>query len=389
MVRSSHLGWLREHPRAADGVLAGFLAVVGIVVHLVFREEGVADPSVAGVLLSAGATLPLAWRRQAPASVLLVIAVCQLAMEAMEAEGPGWTGVLIAAYSLGAYRSGPRLWRTATVLLVAITAFVLLGVAQDVAPWQAAVSTPITFAAAIVFGDNMRRRRERNAELIERAERAERERAMLAQRHVQDERTRIARELHDVVAHSVSLMVIQTAAARRQMLADPATADTVLASVEDTGREAMQEMRRLLGVLRDDGSQAALAPQPTLAAVQGLAQQASDLPVEVRTEGDLQHVPAGVELSVYRIVQEALTNVRRHAGPVHHVEVSLSRLPQSLVVEVADDGRGAASTSAHDDDGFGLLGMRERVAAYDGELVAGPRGGGGWRVRATFPLERP
>lgn len=371
-------------------MLAGFIAVISVVFHLTFRDADIAEPSLLGVLLSLGATVPVAWRRQAPVIVLLATTVCQLAIEAMDAAGPGWTGVLIAAYTLGAYRSGVHLWRTGSALLVAVTAFVVVGVAQGVAPWQALVSTPIVFAGAIVFGDNMRRRRERNAELVERAEHAERDRRILAQRHVQDERTRIARELHDVVAHSVSLMVIQTAAARRQMLADPATADSVLASVEDTGRVAMQEMRRLLGVLRDDGSHAELAPQPTLAAVQNLAQAATDLPVEVRTAGDLQHVPAGVELSVYRIVQEALTNVRRHAGPVHHVEVSLARLAHSLVVEVADDGRGAAASHAHGDtdaDGFGLLGMRERVAAYDGDLVAGPRSGGGWRVRATFPLE--
>lgn len=390
MVRSSHIRWLREHPRAADGLLAGFITLISVVFHLTYHDETVVEPSLTGVLFTIGATAPVAWRRQATVSVLLVVSVCQAAIEAMESAGPGWTGVLIGAYSLGAYRSGPRLWRVGGALLVAVTAFVVVGVVEGVAPWQALISTPVMFVAAIVLGDNMRRRRERNAELIERAERAERERAMVAQRHVQDERTRIARELHDVVAHSVSLMVIQTAAARRQMLTDPVTADGVLASVEDTGRVAMQEMRRLLGVLRDDGSHAELAPQPTLAAVQNLAEAAADLPVQVHTAGDLQHVPAGVELSVYRIVQEALTNVRRHAGPVRHVDVSLSRLPDSLVVEVADDGRGAASASAHGDDvdGFGLLGMRERVAAYDGELVAGPRSGGGWRVRATFPLER-
>ena len=237
---------------------------------------------------------------------------------------------------------------------------------------MALVSTPIMFAAAIVLGDNMRRRRERSAELVERAERAERERHLVAHQHVQEERTRIARELHDVVAHSVSLMVIQTAAARRQLLADPQGVDASLAAIEETGRTAMQEMRRILGVLRDVSGDAPLSPQPGLSAIEGLTASASDLPV-------------GVELSAFRIVQEALTNVRRHAGPVQHVDVSMVRLENSLTVEVTDDGRGAAA-SDNGEPGFGLMGMRERVAAYEGQLYAGPRPGGGWRVRAIFPV---
>ncbi|MDP2291070.1 MAG: histidine kinase [Actinomycetota bacterium] len=382
--------WLRERPQTADWLLAGVLAVSGVVFHLTFREPDLAAPSVHGVLLTLGATVPIGWRRRAPAAVLVVVSVCQLAIEASNAAGPGWMGVMIAAYTLGAHRSGNVLFRVSGALLVAVTAFVLLGVAHGDAPWQAIVTTPIVIGAAIVVGDNMRRRRERAAELVERAERAERERELLAHQHVQDERTRIARELHDVVAHSVSLMVIQAAAARRQLTLDPAVADAALATVEDTGRAAMQEMRRILGVLRDSGHDAVpTAPQPGLASIDGLAGAADDLPVSVRTEGDLHHLPAGVELSAYRIVQEALTNVRRHAGPVHHVDVSMVRSGATLVVEVADDGRGAAAGRAQGGppgDGFGLLGMRERVAAYDGELVAGPRPGGGWRVRATFPV---
>jgi signal transduction histidine kinase len=269
-----------------------------------------------------------------------------------------------------------------------VVVFVATGVVTGDAPWQALVSTPIFLAASIVVGDNVRRRRERSAELVERAERAERERLLVAHQHVHEERTRIARELHDVVAHSVSLMVIQTAAARRS-LHDTATADAVLLTVEETGRAAMQEMRRILGVLRDDAGEVQRAPQPGLAAVGALATAAADLPVSVRTEGDLARLPTGVELSAYRVVQEALTNVRRHAGPVSRVDVALVRRDASLVIEVTDDGRGAAAQHDALGAGYGLVGMRERVAAYDGELSAGPRSGGGWRVRATFPVEAP
>jgi len=385
MVRVNPAAWLRARPRTADWILAGTLMVVSVVFHLTLREVGYSKPSVLGVLLTIGATLPIGWRRQSPEVVLVAVSVAQAAMEGINAGGPGWMGVLIAAYTLGAYRSGRVLFRLSSGLLLAVFAFVVIGVHRGDAPWQALLSVPITFGGAVVLGDNMRRRRERSAELVERAERAERERMLLAHQHVQEERTRIARELHDVVAHSVSLMVIQTAAARRQMSSDPAGVDASLASVEATGRTAMQEMRRILGVLRDAGSEAQLAPQPGLAALEGLAASAPDLPVLVHADGDLGHLPAGIELSAFRIVQEALTNVRRHAGTVQHVDVSVVRTDGELTVEVCDDGRGAAARDATE-PGFGLVGMRERVAAYDGELAAGPRPGGGWRVRATFPV---
>lgn len=154
--------------------------------------------------------------------------------------------------------------------------------------------------------------------------------------------------------------------------------------MEATGRDAMAEMRRILGVLRDDGGEVALAPQPSLAALTGLVEASTDLPVEVHLDGDLESLPPGVEVSAFRIVQEALTNVRRHAGPVRRVDVSVRRDDGALTVEVADDGRGASADATP--AGFGLVGMKERVAAYKGELHAGPRSGGGWRVRATFPV---
>ena len=389
MARPNPAAWLRARPRTADWILAVVVTVMSVIFHLTLRDSSYSAPSVGGALLAIGATLPIGWRRQAPAVVLFAVSIAQAGMEAMNAGGPGWIGVLIAEYSLGAYRSGKLLLRVGAGLLVAVFIFVVIGVHRGDAPWQAALSVPITFTAAIVLGDNMRRRRERAAELVERAERAERERMLLAHQHVQAERTRIARELHDVVAHSVSLMVIQTAAARRQLVVDPAGVDAALASVEDTGRTAMHEMRRILGVLRDTGGTVAgtvqLAPQPGLAALAGLPDTAPDLPVSVRSEGDLTHLPAGVELSAFRIVQEALTNVRRHAGSVQHVDVSVVRNDGELTVEVSDDGRDAAATDATE-PGFGLIGMRERVAAYDGHLAAGPRPGGGWRVRATFPV---
>ncbi|MCE9622552.1 MAG: sensor histidine kinase [Actinomycetia bacterium] len=379
--------WLRDHPAYADGLFAAALGTISVIFHLTMRGyDGVADPSVQGAFLAVAATVPIAWRRSHPAAVLLVVTISQMLMEAFSMAGPGWTGVLIAAYSLGAHRSGPTLWRLSGIVCLLITAFIVVGVVHGEAAWQALVSTPIVAGSAIVLGDNMRRRRERAAELVERAERAERERELLAHQHVQDERSRIARELHDVVAHSVSLMVIQTAAARRRLAIDPAEADAVLTTVEDVGRTAMNELRRILGVLRDESGEQVLVPQPGLAALDDLAATARDLPVVLTCDGQLDDVPAGIELSAYRIVQEALTNVRRHAGVVKRVDVSVVRMNGSLSVEVSDDGRGAAAHLVASETGFGLLGMRERVAAYDGALVAGPRSGGGWRVMATFPV---
>lgn len=376
--------WLRAHPFGADALLAVLISVISLTFHLTEHAAEYHDPSAWGVVLTLGATVPIAWRRRRPIAVLAVVLAFQMVAEAFNYVGSGWSGVIVAVYTVGTLFGGATLWRVAALALPTTIAFVVWGVVRGDAPWQAIISAPVMFVGAMVVGDNMRRRREHVAELAERAERAERERELLAHQHVRDERTRIARELHDVVAHSVSLMVIQTAAARRQLSVDPDRADAALATVEDTGRTAMNEMRRILGVLRDEDGLRQLAPQPSLIDLDDLVATAADLPVTVHSSGQLGDLPPGVEVSAYRIVQEALTNVRRHAGPVRQVDVNVARASGHLVVEVSDDGRGASVTPSP--NGFGLVGMRERVAAYDGELVAGPRSGGGWRVRATFPL---
>jgi signal transduction histidine kinase len=376
--------WLRDHPRVTDTIFGALIMAISLASQLTEHGSTLHRPSVWGVALTLGATAPIIWRRMAPVPVLLVVLVFQAAEEAWHYAGAGWSGVLIALYTVGTQRSGTVLRRVATVLLPIVMAFISWGVVRGDAPWQAIISTPVMFFGALILGDNMRRRRERVDELAERADRAERERELLAHQHVQEERTRIARELHDVVAHSVSLMVIQAAAARRQLAVDPVRAEDALATVEATGRTAMDEMRRILGVLRHGDAEPSLAPQPALADLASLAASAADLPLRLSADGDLHDLPPGVELSAYRVVQESLTNVRRHAGPVQKVEVSVQRHDAQLVVEVDDDGRGASV--APNQTGFGILGMRERVHAYGGELAAGPRNGGGWRVRAVFPV---
>ncbi len=383
--------WLRSHPRVADALLAGLVTAVALGAHLFIDSTGeteVSDPTWWSPLLVLASTVPLAWRRRWPVAVLVAVSVPECILQASEMVGAGFLNILIATYSLGAYVAGRRLVVSGALTFACLLGFVAVGVAVDGVDAATLVSTTVLYAGAILLGDNMRRRRERADELVERAERAERERELLAVQQVQQERTRIAREMHDVVAHSLSVMIIQAGAARRQVRAHPDQAVGALENIESTGREAMSEMRRILGVLRSDAARDGddavdLAPQPSLAALGDLVAASSDLPIELHTDGDLDGVPAAVELSAYRVVQEALTNVRRHAGRVDHVAVAVQRADGRLTVTVEDDGRGA-SALAHD-PGFGIIGMRERVGMFGGTLEAGPRSGGGWRVRAVFP----
>jgi signal transduction histidine kinase len=384
--------WVRAHPCGADRILAAGLAVLSVLVHL-FGDAGhdgtVVEPSLRGVVLCVAGTVPLAWRRRWPVVVLVLVAMPQFALAAMGADGPGWLGVLIACYSVGAHGSGENTQWTGFVFSVVATIFVFAGIVAGDAPPGALISTLVVFPATIIFGDGMRRRRERLAELAEQSERAARERELIARQQLQDERARIARELHDVVAHSVSVMVIQAGAARRQLSTNPAHATQALEAIESTGRAAMDEMRRILGVLRQDVGAEERAPAPSLGLLGELVHADPGLPVTLHVDADLTDVPSGVELHAYRVVQEALTNVRRHAGPVRVVSVTVTRRDGMLEVEVADDGRGAATLSGRGADatlGHGLVGMRERVTAAGGRLTAGPRQGGGWRVHALFPV---
>ncbi|MBD0328689.1 MAG: sensor histidine kinase [Thermoleophilia bacterium] len=234
--------------------------------------------------------------------------------------------------------------------------------------------------ASWALGRAVGERGRRADELELRAERLQR-------RHesaVAEERARIARELHDVIAHSVSVMTVQAGAARVLLDETPERAREPLLAVEETGRQALAEMRRLLGILRGDEEPAALVPQPGVAELGSLVEHVrrAGLPVQLVVAGEAQPLPPGVDLAAYRVVQEALTNALKHAGPAR-AEVALRYLPGALEVVVTNDGRVAANGRA----GHGLVGMRERVALYGGELEAGPRGENGYAVRATLPLD--
>jgi signal transduction histidine kinase len=246
--------------------------------------------------------------------------------------------------------------------------------------------TTVIFVLVWGVGVMLGSRTEQTRQAQARAEAAERERVLAVERAAADERARIARELHDIVAHSLSVMVVQAGGVRRLLGAGMSREHDALLAVEETGRQALTEMRRLLGVLREtDGAAAELAPQPGLSSLEALAQQVRDagLPVTVRVEGKRAELPPGIELSAYRIVQEGLTNAIKHANCAH-AEVLVRFGKRDLELEVSDDGASAVEVETN---GFGLAGMRERVTLYGGTFEAGPRDGGGFRVRATLPVE--
>jgi signal transduction histidine kinase len=246
------------------------------------------------------------------------------------------------------------------------------------------IATSVIFGILWTIAFALSRKFQEADEAKERAAQAEREREERARAAVTEERARIARELHDVVGHSVSVMTVQASAVRRLLRPEQKREREALLVVEQTGREALAEMRRMVGVLRRPEEAPALAPQPSLQHLDRLVEQAreSGLPVELRIEGDPLPLPAGVDLTAYRLVQEGLTNALKHAR-AERADVLVRYGGGDIEVIVSDDGRGAGSG---DGGGHGLVGMRERVAVYGGELEAGPRPEGGYRLRARLPV---
>jgi signal transduction histidine kinase len=250
---------------------------------------------------------------------------------------------------------------------------------------SAFIATCIVFGLIWTVAFALGRKFQEADEARERAARAEREREQRARSAVTEERARIARELHDVVGHSVSVMTVQASAVRRLLRPEQEREREALLIVERTGREALAEMRRMVGVLRRPEEAPALAPQPSLEHLGKLVDQAREagLPVELRVEGEPLPLPAGVDLTAYRLVQEGLTNALKHAR-AERAQVLVRYGDGGIEVTVSDDGRGAGSGDGG--GGHGLVGMRERVAVYGGELEAGPRPEGGYRLRARLPL---
>jgi signal transduction histidine kinase len=358
-------------PRLLDAALA--LALTGWALS---QPRTLADPKQALVLLAM--TLAIAWRRRAPLAVLAVeVAGVVLAPRAPAA--PEVIAVLIAVYSAALY-SDRRVLVVALALVVATVASAVGGqlvVTGRLLPFL--LLTPVWLA-----GSAMRRRElraEASAALADRLER-EREAALRA------ERARIARELHDLVTHSVSVMVLQTGAARQIMSKDEHRSQALLESVEASGRSALDELRRLLGLLSDENGRAPLAPQPGVTEIAELIEQVrqAGLEVEMCVEGAPRIVSAGVGVAAYRIVQEALTNVLKHAGAAP-TRVVIRWADAAIEIEILDQGPPHQLAPPHPTAGRGLAGMRQRAAMYGGKLDAGPAPDHGYIVRARIPLE--
>jgi signal transduction histidine kinase len=332
------------------------------------------------------ATGMLALRRRTP---LLTAGVVALAVGAPELAHPltitlwgDFVPMLVAMYSVARHRELRRAAVGALALvaatIVAMIRVPVIGTASNI-PFSF-----VPFVAAFVAGMVLRRREHAHAAATERALRLESERDERVRVAVAEERERIARELHDIVAHSVSVMVVQAGAAEDLLDRAPDRARQPLRAVQDTGQQAIGELRRMLGLLRGGGP-LTLRPQPGTADLPALVDQVGDagLPVALEVTGTPQPLPAGVELAVHRIVQEALTNVLKHAGPAR-AWVTLAYGDGAVEVCVRDDGRGRAPGRTR---GHGLIGMRERVAVYGGSLAVGDQAGGGFAVRATIPVE--
>jgi signal transduction histidine kinase len=342
--------------------------------------SGSDSPSLWAVALTLVATLPIALRRRFPLLVFVVTLTAALVMD-VRYDSFQFAGALVALYTVAAYvgRPGSIGVGVGTALALPITRF-----DDDPTGLPEIVSTYVIFAVAWVLGDRIGARRTYLRELEERTVQHEREREEHARRAAAEEQTRIARELHDIITHNVSVMTVQAAAARDVFDTQPSRAREALGSIESTGREALTELRRLLGRVRtDDGS---LTPLPGLARLEDLMKQVqtAGLKVELNVEGEPHELPAAVDLSAYRIIQEALTNTLKHAQ-ASSATVLVRYAGDAVELKVIDDGRGPAANGG--ERGHGIIGMRERAALFGGQLRAGPAPGRGFSVYARIPLE--
>jgi signal transduction histidine kinase len=376
------------NPLAVDGPLAAVFFALGL--FTVYNQELVKDmrePSGLAVLTVLVVTAPVAVRRRWPLAALLVSCAGILVHIAADwPEGSCPMTVLLLTYTAGSLETPRR----AAIGIGAIYATLLFVAISDPAlDTIGLIGNLAIFTVAWSIGITLRARRETTEERVRAAdERANVERQSAA-RALAEERLRIAQELHDVVAHSMSVIAVQAGVGAHVLDDHPDQARAALEAISSTSRGTLTEMRRLLGVLRDADGERSHAPAPGLGDVPGLVEdvRAAGVPVTLTVTGSPDGVSAnaGVELSAYRVVQEALTNVIKHAGAPSRVEVSVRHLIGSLAIEVVDDGRGAAAVNGSVDSGHGLLGMRERVELWGGQLAAGPVAGGGYRVSALLP----
>lgn len=389
--------WSRSHPTVVDGLVAMVLFVAALPQLLSAHApgRGFAKPDLTEFVIVAVIMVALAFRQRYPFAVLVIAVGGNMVLMVLR-YGPTVAEVLafvIAVYTVAAHRA---LAISSLGGALALLSFIGMELAIPGGAGPIGVVTNAALIAGVWWlGRSLRLGRAYLAELEHRAERLERARDSDARTARVEERSRIARELHDVVAHHVSVMTVQAGAARRILDKNPDSAREAMVTIEDVGRTTLDEMRRIVGVLRTERDTEAsgpeLSPQPGVQEVGALVDHVREtgLSVQLWMEGQPRPLSTGVNLAAYRLIQEALTNSLKHAGPRARAWVRIQYSPRELTVEIEDDGRGVAAALDDNGDspGHGLVGMRERVALYGGELRIGPRGGGGFEVRARFPLD--
>ena len=366
---------------AVDSALA---AVVAVPVSVQFANASPGGATPLGVLLNAGTVLPLIWRRRAPFAVAVTVAAFSLLASVYNRPGQDLPyGALLATYTVADLGRRWQRWSFLGGLVLILGPGALLVKHYGAADFLLDLLLPLS---AYLLGTLARISRERAEALEERAEQLARGRAADVARAAAEERARIARDMHDLLAHAVSIMVVQAEAAPVVVRTDPDRAERAFDAIAEAGRDAMVQLRRLLGVLKEEQDAGVRAPPPTVAAVPALVAQmdSTSLRVDLRTGGEPRLLPADAEVTAYRIVQEALTNTVKHAG-ADSATVRLDWKDASLLITVTDDGRGPDGAAAPQAGGHGLIGIQERVAACGGRAETGPAPGGGFQVTARLP----
>ncbi|MFF4395880.1 sensor histidine kinase [Streptomyces sp. NPDC001480] len=387
---------LQAHPLALDAALAAGVLICMVVGSFVTPQDekdvawGVRSPAPFSLLLITIGAAALVFRRRAPKTVLAVTGTVSL-IESVTGDprAPVAMSAVVALYTVASTTDRATTWRAGLLTMTVLTGAAMLA---GPLPWYAQENLAIFAWTGIgaTAGDAVRSRRAVVQAIRERAERAERTREEEARRRVAEERLRIARDLHDVVAHHIALVNVQAGVAAHVMDKRPDQAKEALAHVREASRSALNELRATVGLLRQSGDpKAPTEPAPGLSGLEDLADtfRNAGLRVEVARTDQGTELPAAVDLAAYRIIQEALTNVQKHAGTDAKAEVSVVRVGPNIEVTVLDDGRPGENEPAPSGGGHGLLGMRERVTALRGTLTTGPRYGGGFRVHAILPIK--